>query len=60
MACYRVILNFTLPCVKTGYRDEDNIKVDSIGIGCEDVEWMLVTHRPVAVDVNKTIILHVP
>jgi hypothetical protein len=60
MACYSVICTFTLPCVKPGYTDEDNIIMDSIGIGCEDVEWMQVIYRPVAVFVNTAVSLHIP
>jgi len=60
MTCNRVQINFTLPCVKPGYRDEDNIKVDSVGIECEDTKWMQITHHPVAVFVNKAISLDIP
>ena len=59
MTCYRLIFTFTLPCVELEYRVEDNIKMDSIGIGCEDVEWIQISHHPVAVCVNTAISLHI-
>jgi len=46
--------------VKPGYRDEDNIKIDSTGIGCEVVEWIQINHHPVEVYVNTAINLDIP
>jgi hypothetical protein len=60
MVCYWVIFTFTLPCVKPEYKDEDNIKMNSIGVGCEEVEWMQINHHPVAVYVIAATSLRIP